>query len=43
MINARRSAGEKVAEVVPIGALTRFDRPAPALDGYDRLLFGPGR
>lgn len=43
VINARRSAGEKVAEVVPIGALTRFDRPAPALDGYDRLLFGPGR
>ena len=43
VINARRAAGEKVAEVVPIGALTRFDRPAPALGGYDQLLAGPTR
>ncbi|HXZ72987.1 MAG TPA: IS21 family transposase, partial [Streptosporangiaceae bacterium] len=43
VINARRADGEKVAEVVPIGALTRFDRPAPALGGYDQLLAGPTR
>jgi hypothetical protein len=24
--------------VIPIGTLVRYDRPAPSLDGYDRLL-----
>jgi len=24
--------------VIPIGALARYDRPAPALTGYDQLL-----
>ena len=40
VISARRAAGEKVAEVAPIGALTRFDRPTPALGRYDCLLSG---
>ena len=24
--------------MIPIGALARYDRPAPALDAYDQLL-----
>jgi hypothetical protein len=35
---ARRAATNHVAPVVPIGALTRYDRPAPSLTGYDDLL-----
>jgi hypothetical protein len=43
LIDARRHAGGRVAAVVPIGALARFDRPAPTLGGYDALLAGGGR
>ena len=38
LIDARRQASGQVAPVVPIGALARYDRPAPALDAYDQLL-----
>jgi hypothetical protein len=38
IIDARRQAGRQVAPVIPIGALSRYDRPAPALDAYDQLL-----
>ena len=38
LIDARRRAGGHVAPVIPIGALARYDRPAPALDAYDELL-----
>jgi hypothetical protein len=38
IIDARRQAGRHVAPVIPLGALARYDRPAPALDAYDELL-----
>jgi hypothetical protein len=38
IIDARRQAGGQVAPVIPIGALARYDRPAPALTAYDQLL-----
>lgn len=38
LIDARRAAGEHVAPVIPIGALARYDRPAPTLAAYDQLL-----
>ena len=38
LIDARRLASGHVAPVIPIGALARYDRPAPRLDGYDQLL-----
>jgi transposase len=38
IIDARRQAGRPVAPVIPISALARYDRPAPALDAYDELL-----
>jgi hypothetical protein len=38
LIDARRHAVGPVAPVVPIGALARYDRPTPALTGYDELL-----
>jgi transposase/predicted nucleic acid-binding protein len=38
LIDARRQAGRPVAAVIPIGALVRYDRPAPALAAYDQLL-----
>jgi transposase len=38
LIDARRHAAGPLAPVIPIGALARYDRPAPALDGYDQLL-----
>ena len=38
IIDARRQAGRQVAPVIPIGALARYDRPAPDLDAYDQLL-----
>jgi hypothetical protein len=38
LIDARRLAAGPVAPVIPIGALARYDRPAPALTGYDQLL-----
>ncbi len=38
LIDARRHAADPVAPVIPIGALARYDRPVPALTGYDELL-----
>jgi len=43
LIDARRLAGGPVAPVIPIGALASYDRPAPALHGYDTLLTGDTR
>jgi transposase len=43
LIDARRLAAGPVAPVIPIGALARYDRPAPALAGYDQLLSGGSR
>ena len=40
LIDARRAAGGQVAPVIPIGALARYDRPAPSLGAYDELLTG---
>jgi hypothetical protein len=38
LIDARRQLGRQAATVIPIGALARYDRPAPSLDAYDQLL-----
>jgi transposase len=39
LVEARRIADHQPpTEVIPIGALARFDRPKPALAGYDTLL-----
>ena len=38
LIDARRQAAGQVAPVIPIGALARYDRPAPTLHDYDDLL-----
>jgi len=38
LIDARRQADGALAAVIPIGALARYDRPAPTLTGYDDLL-----
>jgi transposase len=43
LIDARREADGHVAPVIPIGTLARYDRPAPALAGYDQLLTGDRR
>jgi transposase len=43
LIDARRLAGGPAATVIPIGALARYDRPAPALTVYDQLLTGGTR
>jgi hypothetical protein len=40
LVDARRLAS---GPVIPIGALTRYDRPAPALTGYNALLSGSTR
>ena len=40
IIEARRRASGQAAPVIAIGALARYDRPAPALDAYDQLLTG---
>lgn len=40
LIDARREANGHVAPVIPIGALARYDRPAPTLTAYDDLLTG---
>lgn len=40
LIDARRHLAAHAAPVVPIGALARYDRPAPTLAGYDILLTG---
>jgi hypothetical protein len=41
LIDARRDTSQ-IAPVVPIGALARYDRPAPTLTDYDQLLTGSG-
>lgn len=39
VVEARRIADQQPpAQVIPIGALARFDRPRPVLTGYDTLL-----
>ena len=38
LIEARRQVSGQVAPVTPIGALARYDRPAPTLTAYDQLL-----
>jgi transposase len=38
VIEARKHARDSAAAVVPIGSLSRFDRPLPSLAGYDDLL-----
>jgi hypothetical protein len=39
-LEARRAVTRGDGVVVPIGALDRYDRPVPALAGYDELLDG---
>jgi transposase len=43
VIDARRAAGGQAAPVIPVGALARYDRPAPTLAAYDQLLTGSTR
>ena len=38
LLYARKHAHDTNAPVVPIGSLTRFDRPPPTLTSYDDLL-----
>ena len=38
LIDARRAQAAYVAPVIPIAAMTRYDRPVPTLSGYDQLL-----
>jgi transposase len=38
VVEARRACGDRVATVVPIGVLTRYDRPTPTIEAYDQLL-----
>jgi transposase len=38
IVEARRAADDRSGVVVAIGALSRFDRPAPTLQAYDTLL-----
>ncbi|HEX2810512.1 MAG TPA: IS21 family transposase [Kineosporiaceae bacterium] len=38
LIDARRAACPRTAAAAPIGALDKYDRPAPSLAGYDDLL-----
>ena len=41
IVEARRHTDQRQpADVIPIGALTRYDRPVPSLDVYDQLLTG---
>ncbi len=40
LVEARRSAEDSVAAVIPIGTHTGFDRPEPSIDHYDDLLEG---
>jgi transposase len=40
IIDARTHTTRDLAAVLPIGALSRYDRPAPRLDDYDQLLTG---
>ncbi len=44
IIEARRHTDQKhSAEVIPIGALARYDRPVPTVTVYDQLLTGEPR
>ena len=44
IVEARRhNDHQPPAEVVPIGALSRYDRPTPSVDVYDQLLTGEPR
>lgn len=43
LIEARRSAENTVAPVIPIGTHRGFDRPEPSIDHYDDLLEGNTR
>jgi transposase len=43
IIEARRLADDRLAPVVGIGELARYDRPAPELATYDELLSDTGR
>jgi hypothetical protein len=43
IIEARRLIDDRLAPLVPIGELARYDRPAPTLTGYDELLTDTGR
>jgi transposase len=38
LIDARASQAARVAPVIPIAALAKYDRPAPSLTDYDQLL-----
>jgi len=38
IIDARRAGEQRIAPVIPIGALTHYDRPLPTLARYDALL-----
>jgi hypothetical protein len=38
LIDARAGQATHVAPVIPIAALTKYDRPAPSLTDYDELL-----
>ena len=38
LIDARADQAAHLAPVIAIAALTRYDRPAPSLTGYDQLL-----
>ena len=40
LIEARRSAEDTVAPVIPIGTHRGFERPEPSIDHYDDLLEG---
>ena len=40
LIDARRKPTTQLAPVAAVGALARYDRPAPSLAGYDHLLTG---
>lgn len=42
IIEARRAREQRLAPIVSIGELARYDRPAPELGGYDQLLTGSG-
>lgn len=43
-VEARRHTDQRSrADVVPMGALSRYDRPAPSLGAYDQLLTGEPR
>jgi hypothetical protein len=44
IVEARRHTDQKQpAEVIPIGGLTRYDRPVPTVGVYDQLLTGGSR